>query len=101
MPQYPPPGTTRRLRHRRTASGQTDFVLGLIGLLFSFIPIIGVIARPLALLALVFAGLDLSRARSGRATQVRPDRASALAGESGRRAGACSAPPGPARQCGS
>jgi Domain of unknown function (DUF4352) len=42
-------------------------VLGLLGLLFSF-PIIGVIAWPLVLLALVFGGIGLAKAGSGRAT---------------------------------
>ncbi|MFD1531915.1 DUF4352 domain-containing protein [Pseudonocardia aurantiaca] len=43
-------------------------MLGLVGLLFSFIPVIGVIAWPLVLLGLVFAGIGLSRVRAGRAT---------------------------------
>jgi hypothetical protein len=48
--------------------GTAGFVLGLLGLLFSFIPLIGIIAWPLVLLGLVFAGLGLARARKGRAT---------------------------------
>jgi hypothetical protein len=48
--------------------GTAGFVLGLLGLLFSFIPLIGIIAWPLVLLGLVFAGAGVARARQGRAT---------------------------------
>jgi hypothetical protein len=48
--------------------GTAGFVLGLVGLLFSFIPLIGIIAWPLVLLGLVFSGVGLARARAGRAT---------------------------------
>ena len=43
-------------------------MLGLLGLLFSFIPLIGIIAWPLVLLALVFAAIGLAKAKSNRAT---------------------------------
>jgi uncharacterized protein DUF4352 len=59
---YPPP------RPPQNGLGTAGFVLGLIGLLFSFIPVIGVIAWPLVLIGLVLAGIGLSRARRGRAT---------------------------------
>ncbi|WP_142056831.1 DUF4352 domain-containing protein [Pseudonocardia kunmingensis] len=70
MPQYPPPGPGYYPPPPppQNGFGTAGFVLGLIGLLFSFIPLIGVNAWPLVLLALVFAGLGLSRVRSGRAT---------------------------------
>ncbi len=71
MPQYPPavPGYyPPPPPPPQNGFGTAAFVLGLLGLLFSFIPIIGVIAWPLVLLALVFAGLGLSRVRAGRAT---------------------------------
>ncbi|MGH3585493.1 MAG: DUF4352 domain-containing protein [Pseudonocardia sp.] len=48
--------------------GTAGFVLGLIGLLFSFIPLIGIIAWPLVLLGVILSGIGLSRARGGRAT---------------------------------
>ena len=50
--------------------GTAGFVLGLVGLLFSFIPLIGIIAWPLVLLGLILSGIGLSRARSGRATNM-------------------------------
>jgi hypothetical protein len=69
MPQYPPVGHGHYPPPPpQNGLGTTGFVLGLLGLLFSFIPLIGVIAWPLVLLALVFAGVGLSRVRSGRAT---------------------------------
>jgi hypothetical protein len=48
--------------------GTAGFVLGLVGLLFSFIPLIGIIAWPLVLLGVILSGVGLSRARNGRAT---------------------------------
>jgi hypothetical protein len=68
MPQYPPSGYYPPPPPPQNGFGVAAFVLGLLGLLFSFIPIIGVIAWPLVLLAPVFAGLGLARARDGRAT---------------------------------
>jgi hypothetical protein len=50
--------------------GTGGFVLGLLGLLFSFIPLIGIIAWPLVLLGVILSGIGLSRARSGRATNM-------------------------------
>ncbi|RJQ83109.1 MmpS family transport accessory protein [Amycolatopsis panacis] len=48
--------------------GTTGFVLGLLGLIFSFIPIIGVVSWPLVILGIIFAALGIARARSGKAT---------------------------------
>jgi hypothetical protein len=62
-PHYPPPPSPPQ-----NGFGTAAFVLGLLGLLFSFIPIIGVIAWPLVLLALVFGGIGIAKAGSGRAT---------------------------------
>jgi hypothetical protein len=50
--------------------GTAGFVLGLVGLLFSFIPLIGIIAWPLVLLGVILSGIGLSRARKGRATNT-------------------------------
>jgi hypothetical protein len=60
-PQYP-------VEQPRNGLGTAGFVLGLIGLLFSFIPIIGVVAWPLVILGLVFSLVGYSRGRTGRAT---------------------------------
>lgn len=71
MPQYPPPGHgyyPPPPPPPQNGFGTAAFVLGLLGLLFSFIPIIGVIAWPLVLLALIFAAIGLARARAHRAT---------------------------------
>jgi hypothetical protein len=69
MPQYPPagPGYYPPPPPPQNGFGTAGFVLGLLGLLFSFIPLIGIIAWPLVLLGLVFAWVGLSRVRSGRA----------------------------------
>jgi hypothetical protein len=52
----------------RNGFGTAGFVLGLVGLFFSFIPLIGVIAWPLVILGLIFSILGLRRASSGQAT---------------------------------
>ena len=46
----------------RNGLGTAGFVLGLIGLIFSPIPIVGVIAWPLVILGLIFSLIGLSRA---------------------------------------
>lgn len=51
----------------RNGFGVTALVLGILGLLFSFIPIIGMIAWPLVLLGLLFGVLGVVRASRGRA----------------------------------
>ncbi|MFJ7217519.1 DUF4190 domain-containing protein [Amycolatopsis sp. NPDC098790] len=48
--------------------GTAGFVLGLVGLIFAFIPIIGVIAWPLVILGLVFGIVGLLRANRGQAS---------------------------------
>lgn len=40
----------------------TSLVLGILGLLFSFIPIIGVIAWPMVILGVVFGGIGINKA---------------------------------------
>ncbi|WP_246382368.1 DUF4190 domain-containing protein [Prauserella isguenensis] len=52
----------------RNGLGTAGFVLGLIGLIFSLIPLIGVIAWPLVILGLVFSLIGFFRARGGKAT---------------------------------
>lgn len=48
--------------------GTAGFVLGLVGLIFAFIPLIGVVAWPLTILGLIFGLIGTMRARSGKAT---------------------------------
>jgi hypothetical protein len=52
----------------RNGLGTAGFVLGLLGLIFSPIPFIGVVAWPLVILGLIFSLLGFSRARKGQAT---------------------------------
>ncbi|GAA1334170.1 hypothetical protein GCM10009660_11310 [Catellatospora bangladeshensis] len=51
----------------RNGLGVAGFVLGLLGLLFSFLPVIGLVAWPLVVLGLVLGALGVARARRGRA----------------------------------
>lgn len=66
MPYQPSPQPT--LTQPSNGMGTAGFVLGLIGLVFSPIPIIGVIAWPLVILGLIFSLVGFSKARKGRAT---------------------------------
>lgn len=52
----------------RNSLGTAGFVLGLVGLLFSFLPLIGVIAWPLVILGLIFSIIGIRRASAGAAT---------------------------------
>ncbi|MEJ2854734.1 MULTISPECIES: MmpS family transport accessory protein [unclassified Saccharothrix] len=65
MAQYPPPMAPRPPQN---GLGTAGFVLGLLGLLFSFIPIIGLVAWPLVILGLVLGGLGAAKASRGLAT---------------------------------
>jgi heme/copper-type cytochrome/quinol oxidase subunit 2 len=48
--------------------GTTGFVLGLVGLVLSPIPIVGLVAWPLVVLGVVFSAIGIARTRSGKAT---------------------------------
>jgi hypothetical protein len=65
-PPYPQEATPTRTP--KNGLGTAGFVLGLIGLIFSFIPIIGVIAWPLVILGIIFAAVGVARVRKHRAT---------------------------------
>lgn len=62
--QYPAP----RAAPPRNGLGTAGFVLGLVGLVFSPIPFVGVIAWPLVVLGLVLSAVGLARVRAGKAT---------------------------------
>ncbi|HEV8556834.1 MAG TPA: DUF4190 domain-containing protein [Actinophytocola sp.] len=64
-PTTPPPPTAPPPRN---GLGTAGFVLGLIGLIFSPIPIIGVVAWPLVILGLIFSLIGLRRAGNRLAT---------------------------------
>lgn len=68
QPGYPPQYPQQPVMQPRNAFGTAGFVLGLVGLLLSFLPIIGVVAWPLVILGLVFSILGLVKANKGVAT---------------------------------
>ncbi|CCH35190.1 MmpS family transport accessory protein [Actinosynnema sp. NPDC047251] len=64
----PQPPTTQHHQHAapappRNGFGIAGFVLGLLGLATSFVPLIGVVAWPLVILGLVLGGVGIARAR--------------------------------------
>ncbi|GAA2813039.1 hypothetical protein [Saccharopolyspora taberi] len=61
---YPPPPAAGP----RNGFGTTALVLGIIGLVFSFVPVVGVVAWPLVVLGLIFGILGTNRAGRGEAT---------------------------------
>lgn len=67
MPSAPPEAPVAMPRN---GLGTAGFVLGLIGLIFSFIPLIGVVAWPLVILGLVFSVIGFARTRSGKANNT-------------------------------
>lgn len=60
-PQFPP------ATPMRNSFGTTALVLGIVGAVFAFIPIIGVVAWPLVILGLIFGIFGILRTRSGKA----------------------------------
>jgi heme/copper-type cytochrome/quinol oxidase subunit 2 len=52
----------------RNGLGTAGFVLGLLGLVISPIPLVGVVAWPLAGLGLILSAVGVARARAGKAT---------------------------------
>lgn len=65
MPPSPPMPVPNQSRN---GLGTAGFVLGLVGLIFAFIPIIGIIAWPLTILGLVFGIVGTLRANRGQAS---------------------------------
>ncbi|HEX4724307.1 MAG TPA: DUF4190 domain-containing protein [Pseudonocardiaceae bacterium] len=63
-----PAAPPQQLQRPQNGLGTAGFVLGLIGLVFSVIPIIGVVAWPLVILGLIFSLIGFFRGRAGRAT---------------------------------
>ncbi|HKS46058.1 MAG TPA: DUF4190 domain-containing protein [Amycolatopsis sp.] len=56
----------------RNAFGLTGFVLGLLGLVSSFVPAVGAVAWPLVILGIIFAGIGLARVRRKTAANPGP-----------------------------
>ncbi|WP_037354624.1 DUF4190 domain-containing protein [Amycolatopsis orientalis] len=69
-PDYPPPPAPYPAPPAppKNGLGTAGFVLGLIGLIFSFIPVVGLVAWPLVILGIIFSALGFVRTRSGKAT---------------------------------
>lgn len=68
-PQYPPAAPYgQQQQPPRNGLGLTGFVLGLVGLLLSFIPFVGIIAWPLVIVGLVLSIVGVARASKGIAT---------------------------------
>lgn len=63
-----PPAPPQTPREPKNGLGTAGFVLGLIGLIFAPIPIVGVVAWPLVILGLIFSLVGFMRTRSGKAT---------------------------------
>jgi hypothetical protein len=66
--QYAPNPPQQTTQQPSNGLGTSGFVLGLIGLIFSFIPVIGMIAWPLVILGIIFSAIGLNKAAKGRAT---------------------------------
>ena len=69
-PYFPPTATDLQPQGQppRNGLGTAGFVLGLVGLVFSFVPIIGIVAWPLVIVGLVLSIIGIARASSGKAT---------------------------------
>ncbi|GLZ30562.1 hypothetical protein Lesp02_27510 [Lentzea sp. NBRC 105346] len=69
QPQYAPIHPPQQQpQPPQNGMGVAALVLGLLGLLFSFIPLVGVVAWPMVILGLVFGIVGLGKANKGRAT---------------------------------
>lgn len=68
--QSPPQQWQQPPKQRRNGFGVSALVLGIIGVIFALIPVIGIfVSWPLALLALVFGGIGMLFAFRGRASK--------------------------------
>jgi hypothetical protein len=67
-PYVPPPSADFQSQGQppRNGLGTAGFVLGLVGLLLSFIPLIGVVAWPLVILGLVLSIVGIVRPAAAR-----------------------------------
>lgn len=63
----PPAPAAPASAQRKNGLGTAGFVLGLVGVIFAFIPLIGVVAWPLTILGLIFGIVGTVRANKGQA----------------------------------
>ncbi|MFL6119000.1 DUF4190 domain-containing protein [Actinophytocola sp.] len=68
MTQYAPNPPQQAATRPSNGLGTAGFVVGIIGLVLSFIPLIGVVAWPLVILGIIFSAIGIARAGKGRAT---------------------------------
>jgi hypothetical protein len=66
--QYAPNPPQQSAARPANGLGTAGFVVGIIGLVLSFIPLIGVVAWPLVILGIIFSAIGISKASKGRAT---------------------------------
>jgi Mycobacterium membrane protein len=66
--QYAPNPSQQTQAKPSNGLGLAGFIVGLIGLLLSFIPLIGVVAWPLVILGIIFSAVGINKAVKGRAT---------------------------------
>lgn len=64
----PLPVTMQTTTKPSNGLGTAGFVVGLVGLVLSFIPLIEVVAWPLVILGIVFSSVGIAKASKGRAT---------------------------------
>jgi hypothetical protein len=67
QPQFYPPQQPMFVPPPQNGLGTAGFVLGLLGFLFSPIPIVGVIAWPLVILGVTFSAVGVGKANKGEA----------------------------------
>ncbi|RZQ65940.1 DUF4190 domain-containing protein [Amycolatopsis suaedae] len=65
---YAPTPPSPAAAQPKNGLGTAGFVLGLVGLIFAFIPLIGVVAWPLTILGLIFGIIGTLRANRGQAS---------------------------------
>src|SRR5262247_3866587 len=68
QPQFYPPHQPMFAPLPQNGLGTAGFVLGLLGFLFSPVPIVGAIAWPLVLLGVVFSPIGIAKANKGEAS---------------------------------
>jgi hypothetical protein len=68
--QYAPNPPQQLVAKPSNGLGTAGFVVGTIGLVFSFIPLIGVVAWPLVILGIIFSAVGIGKASKGRATNT-------------------------------
>jgi hypothetical protein len=66
--QYAPSPPQQAVAKPSNGLGTAGFVVGLIGLVCSFVPLIGVVAWPLVILGIIFSAVGISKAAKGLAT---------------------------------